>query len=826
MALERTTRSTRARISTQIYTSSKTQPVYQNYVLNEKRAVQKLADSTLRTDNISVHFKHGNVILELSAGAFLIFIDSLDEHFRHKTNLSVSPTTKYDKSKTKLVERSVSVALAAKPKQQLYRVNIYHTTCRIEVNGQQVSMFINELKEIGEIMKHKPNMAQLNDLIREKCQEFLDLKANENRVIIQPINYTAESVNVNKQDQNKCPKCKKQCQTRSVWCTAGLHWIHYTCDKLKKNAVDALESNQEDATYTCSLCSEKTQNSLPQATKASDKGEQNISVTIVDSGSTEQQRDLTKIAQKHSTESQIMTSDKVNTRAISILEEEIDQRGDETMVKTSRKQSQSQLQIVATPSQTSVKSGQPTLPTVQVDLMAKGPSGNKQPESTESNLTIRNKDLRQKEQKLRKKEEDLRREKSEIEDCSKDNTRLKSYSLKLEAQVRELENSNRLLRMKVVGMEDQIKTNSQNQQYNNMHNSRNSGTNTCDIAANTEMMGTRRVSHNNDALRDLSDTLEWGMIKDRISHLEETSLLYRRMRDMEITAIHQRINNMERSMNIGANIYPHTITQPHQMLYPAMVGASYIRPPPPNYYATPMQHQNPYNVYPINLAGQHCPLEQGAYRNRGTSSNPVNQVTQPYTSARNAQANETLATQGNNALNHEPRVNVVHVLNRDEQTMQSMANAATGCPLIYQNKLRCEPQNKLVYSQDRNKQYDADRISTLKQTSSPIVKKMDDHLHTVNIDAPERLDNPLPQVTCKEDMSMVDNQDVNPILDFNISNNSGDRNEEYIEIDDDICDTGSVGSQRDLTGGNLAETDQESAEQHFLWKGKPPDKQL
>jgi hypothetical protein len=36
------------------------------------------------------------------------------------------------------------------------------------------------------------------------------------------------------------------------------------------------------------------------------------------------------------------------------------------------------------------------------------------------------------------------------------NYRLKSYSLKLEAQAKELENSNRILRMKVVGSDDAV----------------------------------------------------------------------------------------------------------------------------------------------------------------------------------------------------------------------------------------------------------------------------------------------------------------------------------------------------------------------------------
>jgi hypothetical protein len=67
-----------------------------------------------------------------------------------------------------------------------------------------------------------------------------------------------------------------------------------------------------------------------------------------------------------------------------------------------------------------------------------------------------NKEHRHKEIKLKKKEDELKKSKAEIEDCSTDNYRLKSYSLKLEAQAKELENSNRILRMIVVGSDDAV----------------------------------------------------------------------------------------------------------------------------------------------------------------------------------------------------------------------------------------------------------------------------------------------------------------------------------------------------------------------------------
>jgi hypothetical protein len=68
---------------------------------------------------------------------------------------------KFDESHEKLVERSISVALASKPRQQLYRINIYHTTCKIEVNGRHMYQFLDTINN-----KRAP---ALNSIIIVSC---------------------------------------------------------------------------------------------------------------------------------------------------------------------------------------------------------------------------------------------------------------------------------------------------------------------------------------------------------------------------------------------------------------------------------------------------------------------------------------------------------------------------------------------------------------------------------------------------------------------------------------------------------------------------------
>ncbi|VDI42152.1 Hypothetical predicted protein [Mytilus galloprovincialis] len=74
---------------------------------------------------------------------------------------------------------------------------------------------------------------------------------------------------------------------------------------------------------------------------------------------------------------------------------------------------------------------------------------------TSSEIGTSNKELRQRESKLKRLEEELKKEKASISDTLKDQSRLKTYSVNMEAKVKELENSNRILRMKIVGTQNQ-----------------------------------------------------------------------------------------------------------------------------------------------------------------------------------------------------------------------------------------------------------------------------------------------------------------------------------------------------------------------------------
>ncbi|CAC5418152.1 unnamed protein product [Mytilus coruscus] len=299
--------------------------------------------------------------MEFTPGAFLVFIDSLDNHLGSSPNLKLFYTNKVDDTGEMVVERSISVALASRPSEQLYRINMYHTTCRLEINGRHAEQFIQELKTIGE--QPNQNLQNLNEIIKCKCQEYL-LQKNPAASIIRTnnilVNDSSTSV-YNNGANNQCPKCRKTCLSKCILCNTGNHLVNFSCDKLKKEEITLLENKPEDSPYT----------------------------------STTQ---LLNTAKPVNT---IVTADNSNPLVTA-----------------------SSLKDIQAPKQ----------------------------------IELSNREMRQKEIRLKKKEDGIKISKKEAEDCNKVNARLKSYSLKLEAQVEELENSYRILRMKVTGndLESQV----------------------------------------------------------------------------------------------------------------------------------------------------------------------------------------------------------------------------------------------------------------------------------------------------------------------------------------------------------------------------------
>ena len=231
-------------VQTRTYNPSKPSVLARRYNLNAERAVEKIHEATARSD-VTCELKGGNLILEFSSAAFLHFNSTFDKHFQNNANFSLTPHIRTDRGGN-TVERSISVSAAHEHRKQLYRVNIYQTTCRVEVNGKHLELFIQELYHIIEEMEIKNGYSRLNTLIKEQCEQLL---RNRRFIVQENQDELDDKVDI------KCPKCNKNCLRRAVVCSKGKHWVHYRCERLKDHEIEKLEDKKEKISYICSQCS-------------------------------------------------------------------------------------------------------------------------------------------------------------------------------------------------------------------------------------------------------------------------------------------------------------------------------------------------------------------------------------------------------------------------------------------------------------------------------------------------------------------------------------------------------------------------------------------
>ena len=134
------------------YTPSKATETVANFNLDTNKALIKKIDAANSPTNIEIDLKKGNLVVELSAAAFEAFrlcAKSLDTNFK-QLNLDIEMHNKKSNNGLRVSE-SVSVR-KKQQKMQLYRINLYLTTCTVNVNRRGLATFIDQ--HLPTILEH------------------------------------------------------------------------------------------------------------------------------------------------------------------------------------------------------------------------------------------------------------------------------------------------------------------------------------------------------------------------------------------------------------------------------------------------------------------------------------------------------------------------------------------------------------------------------------------------------------------------------------------------------------------------------------------------
>ena len=278
-----------------------------------------------------------------------------------------------------------------------------------------------------------------------------------------------------KRSESICIKCKRNIQSKAVFCDKGNHWIHYHCERSSKADIESIEKTSSNETYCCKVCkaesvkvpqisiSDSEQHIINQDGKilmpqnphysSPEKileDEIYINCAVCDA--------IVRGTIENCTQSDIECHLKcVRTNSVgericfccSGMEEQLDKEGENTITTQDcdeqicpEIETQTENQISLTLN-TFTASG-------QRNSQKCSPLKTKETGASNENVKIKEikqTELRQKEQKLRKGEEDLKMREKIIEEHDSERVWFKTHIQKLEMKVNELEKSNSILRV-------------------------------------------------------------------------------------------------------------------------------------------------------------------------------------------------------------------------------------------------------------------------------------------------------------------------------------------------------------------------------------------
>ena len=179
-------RSTRVRNPPQMYTPNRQNPDNNHkmsYKINTKKTLEKKIEATERS-LCNIELKSGTLVITCSAASYEILKKSIYEYYDHSSTKTFRLHTKSSKpdnesvaGKMLIIEESLSIKHKnGGTNRQLYRINMFNTTSRIDVNGYWLQEFIQEdLHIICQCLEQYTDYKRLNNKIRETCQLSLPI---------------------------------------------------------------------------------------------------------------------------------------------------------------------------------------------------------------------------------------------------------------------------------------------------------------------------------------------------------------------------------------------------------------------------------------------------------------------------------------------------------------------------------------------------------------------------------------------------------------------------------------------------------------------------
>ncbi|CAC5367830.1 unnamed protein product [Mytilus coruscus] len=295
-------------------TKSKPQPYtpakYENFSINKTRALDKKIEACNRTMDIKIEQKHQNYILELSAAAYEIIKGEIDIYFEQHSTYKLLPKHQYD-NQGLCIRTSHSVRNKSSNR-QLYRINLFHTTSKIEEqiniikrNEADIEIRAKQNESLVKTTAHQPKTNHSNRILVSKGAECIqntdeELLSNWNRAIEWSEDEPTPSQDTSAVNMstihNYCAICNQTAQPEiSIDCIACGQLFHYTCENIDPVRISQTEEEQ----YSCRSCSimdmDVVNMSLRSNNSIIDTEETIPKVSLEEQGSTEEYSEIAHI---------------------------------------------------------------------------------------------------------------------------------------------------------------------------------------------------------------------------------------------------------------------------------------------------------------------------------------------------------------------------------------------------------------------------------------------------------------------------------------------------------------------------------------------------
>ncbi|VDI65713.1 Hypothetical predicted protein [Mytilus galloprovincialis] len=255
-----------------------------SYTLDKEKALQKKSEACKR-QHLMYELKSGkNFVVEMSTGAYEIIKKEIHEILYNSEECkSYSVVQKQDGVENAgLTVDSCYRVYNKKQNGQVgtmlkFTINLYHTSCSMNVNGKRVDLFINDIFD-GLCEKVKKEYNEI-ELLNQSIESYLSQMKNYTSKVIQksitnkeihPENDQADQFkdmnnsqtkNFNRQildtqyiesDKNICPGCRKYVDD-GIGCDRCDFWYHYECENIASNIGNEALKHIE---YICRFCND------------------------------------------------------------------------------------------------------------------------------------------------------------------------------------------------------------------------------------------------------------------------------------------------------------------------------------------------------------------------------------------------------------------------------------------------------------------------------------------------------------------------------------------------------------------------------------------